>query len=104
MTEPFDELEPAEADEVLARFVAGRPQALASLRDRLVASGHDADAMLDGSVDSLVSLWAWTKGELRACDVGAWKSEAEPFEGQPVPEWYRHDVREERLEQVVTPG
>lgn len=97
MTKPFDELEPAEADEVVARFVAERPQALAGLRDRLVADGQDADAWLDGSVDSLVPLWAWIKGELRGRDDDGWQSETEPFEGQPTPEWYRHATGQERL-------
>jgi hypothetical protein len=96
MTEPFSELTPAEADEVFAGFVAGRPQALTRLRDRLAADGQDADGVLDGSVDSLVPLWAWTKGELRRRDDG-WESETEPFAGQPAPEWYRHETREERL-------
>jgi hypothetical protein len=96
MSKPFDELRPAEAEVVVARFVAGRPQALAGLRDRLGAAGQDADAILDGSVDSLVPLWAWIKGELRARDDDGWESEAEPFEGQPAPEWYRHYFREER--------
>lgn len=95
MTKPFSELKPAEADAVFAGFVAGRPETLAGLRDRLAASGQDADAMLDGSVDSLVPLWAWIKGELRARDDDAGQTEAEPFEGQPAPEWYRHDSTQE---------
>jgi hypothetical protein len=97
MTKPFAELTPAEADEVVAAFVASRPQALAGLRDRLVADGQDADAVLDGSVDGLVPLWAWIKGELRHRDDDAGRSESEPFEGQPAPAWYRHDCREERM-------
>jgi hypothetical protein len=97
MTEPFSELTPAEADEVFARFLAGRPQALAGLRDRLAADGQDADAVLDGSVDSLVPLWTWVKAELRPRKDGVWEWEAETFEGQSAPQWYRHDTREERL-------
>jgi hypothetical protein len=97
MTRPFSELEPAEAEAVVARFVDGRPQALARLRDRLAADGQDVRTVLDGSVESLVPLWAWIKAALRRRDDDGWESEAEPFEGQSVPEWYRHETREERL-------
>ncbi|GGI08713.1 hypothetical protein [Egicoccus halophilus] len=97
MTTPFDELPPAEADAIVARFVAARPQALADLRDRLVTDGQDPDALLDGSVDSLVPLWAWGKRHLRRRDDGLADTEAEPFAGQSVPEWYRHDTHRERL-------
>lgn len=95
MTKQFDELTPAEADEVLVRFAEERPQALAHLRERLFADGQDPDGLLDGSVASLEPLWVWTKEQLRPRADGAWQTETEPFEGQPAPAWFRHETREE---------
>ncbi len=97
MTKRFDEMTPAEADQVFAGFLDQRPKALAYRRQRLAADGQDPDELLDGSVASLEPLWAWVKRQLPSGPrQEGWRTDTDQVVGQPVPGWYRHEIAEER--------
>ena len=76
-------------------FVEERAPALERLRVALNADGQDSDAILDGTVDSLISLWRWVKSSLTAPeDPGATNPAAVPREEWPS--WERFTMEDEK--------
>ncbi|GEO96813.1 hypothetical protein KTU01_29360 [Kocuria turfanensis] len=64
-------------------YLAERPPALEKLRAELAADGLDADALLDGTPQSLAPLWRWVASRITAVedeDV-PWDPEAPPSPG-----------------------
>ncbi|APX03199.1 hypothetical protein [Arthrobacter sp. QXT-31] len=70
-------------------YLEERVPALERLRGSLAADGQDPDALLDGSVESLVPLWRWILAHLtRADDPAATDTTSVPREQWPS--WARY--------------
>uniref|UniRef100_UPI000B41EB94 hypothetical protein n=1 Tax=Arthrobacter globiformis TaxID=1665 RepID=UPI000B41EB94 len=70
-------------------YLEERVPALERLRGSLAADGQDPDALLDGSVESLVPLWQWILAHLtRADDPAATDTTSVPREQWPS--WARY--------------
>lgn len=88
-------LSKAKAAAALQEYLDERGPALARLRERLVADGQDPAAFLDGTPESLVSLWGWLLSRLTSVDdPGATDPASVPRERWPS--WERYTAEKER--------
>lgn len=80
-----------QAEAAFQEYSNERGPALQRLRQALQADGQDPDALLDGSVESLVPLWRWILAHLTMFDApgGATDPNSEPREVWPS--WARHE-------------
>ncbi|UEL29913.1 hypothetical protein [Pseudarthrobacter sp. L1SW] len=91
----YRELTKPEAAAALQEFLKERGPALTLLRERLVEDGQDPQALLDGSLESLVPLWRWLLSRLARRDApGATDPASVPPEMWPS--WERFTTAEER--------
>ena len=67
----YRDLTQLEAAAALQEFLDERGPALALLRERLDEDRQDTDALLDGSLESLVPLWRWLLSRLTRRDAPA---------------------------------
>ena len=91
----YRELTKPEAAAAFEEFLKERRPALALLRERLAEDGQDPQALLDGSLESLVPLWRWLLSRLTRRDApGA----TDPASVAPEmwPSWERFTTAEER--------
>lgn len=85
----YRQMSRAQAEAAFMEFLAERPVALQRLRHALAGDGIDPDALLDGSVASLIAVWVWLRARLSGKDDAA---------SQPVgvlPTWSRYSLPEE---------
>lgn len=79
----------AQSEAGFQEYLDERGPALARLRETVVADGHDPDALLDGSIESLAPLWRWILAHLtRTGDPGATDTTSVPREQWPS--WARY--------------
>ena len=80
-----------QSEAAFREYLDERGPALERLREALAADGQDPDALLDGSVESLVPLWRWFLAHLTVFDApgGATDPNSEPREVWPS--WARHE-------------
>lgn len=72
-------------------YLEERGPALERLREALAADGQDPDAMLDGSVESLIPLWRWILAHLTAFDAPGGATNPNSVPRAQWPCWARHD-------------
>lgn len=58
-----------QSESVFQEYLGERGPALERLRQALTAGGQNPDALLDGSIDSLVPLWRWILSRLTGPDA-----------------------------------
>lgn len=81
----------AQAAAALAEFLAERPAALQRLRAELTSHGLDPATVLDGTPESLTSLWQWITD--RREELAAHPEADTPVEPRQMwPSWARHTV------------
>jgi hypothetical protein len=79
----------AKSEAAFQEYLDERGPALARLRESLTADGQDTDALLDGTVESLVPLWRWILSHLTGSDApGATDTASVPREQWPS--WARY--------------
>jgi hypothetical protein len=85
----------AQSEAAFQEYLEERQPALARLRAALAADGQDADAMLDGTINSLVPLWQWILSHLAGPDVpGATAPGSVPRDVWPS--WERYMYEQEK--------
>lgn len=85
----------AKSEVAFQAYLDERGPALERLREALVSDGQDPDALLDGSIDSLVPLWRWILSRLTGADApGATAPGSVPREVWPS--WERYLYEEEQ--------
>lgn len=86
----------SQAQTALQEFLDERGPALDRLREALAAAGQSPDALLDGTVDSLVPLWRWILSRLTRRDAtGATDPATVPREDWPS--WERYTMEQEGI-------
>lgn len=79
----------AQSEAAFQEYLDERGPTLQRLREALLADGQDPDALLDGTVESLVPLWRWILSHLTGSDTpGATDTASVPREQWPS--WARY--------------
>lgn len=74
----------AKSEAAFQEYLDERGLALEPLREALTADGQDSDALLNGTVESLVPLWRWILSHLTGSDApGATAPGSVPREVRP---------------------
>lgn len=81
----------AQAEAAFREYLAERGPALDRLREALVADGQDPDALLDGSIESLVPLWRWILAHLTVFDAPGGATDPNSAPREQWPSWTRHE-------------
>ena len=87
----YEDMLPRQAADALAEFVAERPAALERFRATLAGHGVDPEALLDGTLDSVVPVWEWIC--TRAAESGVDHRSLDDDPTRPTwPCWARHGM------------
>lgn len=79
-----------QSEAAFQEYLDERGPALERLREALQADGKDPDALLDGSIESLVPLWRWILSHLTAFDAPGGATDPNSAREQ-WPSWTRHE-------------
>lgn len=89
----YDDMTKQQAAAALTEFLAERDPALRRLRELLAVDGLQPEELLDGTPDSLTTLWRWAKSRLRTRNRDN-ATENARFENW-LPTWSRHTIQDE---------
>ncbi|WP_457974187.1 hypothetical protein [Arthrobacter sp. D1-17] len=80
-----------QSESAFREYLDERGPALERLREALVADGQDPDAILDGSIESLVPLWRWILAHLTVFDAPGGATDPNSVPREQWPSWARHE-------------
>lgn len=80
-----------QSEDAFREYLKERGPALERLREALAADGQDPDALLDGSVESLVPLWRWILAHLTVFDAPGGATDPNSVPREQWPSWARHE-------------
>ncbi|TPV50070.1 hypothetical protein FJ661_12235 [Pseudarthrobacter phenanthrenivorans] len=80
-----------QSEDAFREYLEERGPALERLREALAADGQDPDALLDGSVESLVPLWRWILAHLTVFDAPGGATDPNSVPREQWPSWARHE-------------
>lgn len=80
-----------QSEAAFQEYLDERGPALERLREALVADRQDPDALLDGTVESLVPLWRWILAHLTVFDAPGGATDPNSVPREQWPSWTRYE-------------
>ena len=80
-----------QSEAAFREYLDERGPALDRLREALAADGQDPDAVLDGTIESLVPLWRWILANLTVFGAPGGGTDPNSVPREQWPSWARHE-------------